>query len=213
MDLNGHYGRLLGLDENWGVTDVALDLEGKKVEIFIEYRAKAGICPECGSLCGVRDRLAERTWRHLDTMQFETLIHARTPRVACPEHGAKVVELPWAGRHQRFTLLFEAFAVTVIQKARSLKDACNLLGLDWHTALQIMKKAVDCGLERRDADEISFVGMDEKGFLSRRPAESFATILTDIDGERVLDVELCNFIKTNSLLSHIDSRGSQTISP
>ena len=94
MDLNQHYSILLGLGDEWRVSDVMLNLGAKRVDIFIEYNTKSAQCPYCGGLYGVHDQQEERTWRHLDTMQFETLIHAKTPRVKCPEHGVMVIELP-----------------------------------------------------------------------------------------------------------------------
>ena len=41
----------------------------------------------------VYDHAAERAWRHLE---FVTYLHARPPRVACPDHGVRQVRLPWA---------------------------------------------------------------------------------------------------------------------
>ena len=60
------------------------------------------------------DFAAERTWRHLDTMQFQTIIRARAPRVNCPTHGVKTVVVPWAEPHGRFSRLFERFAIDVL---------------------------------------------------------------------------------------------------
>ncbi|MBU4524540.1 MAG: transposase family protein [Desulfomicrobium sp.] len=34
-----------------------------------------------------RDHVGERVYRHLDTCQFKTLLHARVLRLECPEHG------------------------------------------------------------------------------------------------------------------------------
>ncbi len=31
-----------------------------------------------------------------------------TPRVACPEHGVRVIELPWAEKYSRFTLFWKS---------------------------------------------------------------------------------------------------------
>ena len=42
------------------------------------------------------DHTDEREWRHLDTCQFFTYVHARPPRVDCPAHGVHQVRLPWA---------------------------------------------------------------------------------------------------------------------
>ena len=33
------------------------------------------------------DHAEERTWRHLDSCQFQKYLHARIPCVACGEHG------------------------------------------------------------------------------------------------------------------------------
>jgi transposase len=186
--LNQHYARLLGLGEEWRVREVCLDVGGRRLDIYLEYAEKAAICPRCGSLCGLHDSQPERTWRHLDTMQFVTLIHARTPRVGCPGHGVQVIELPWAEKHGRFTLLFESFAIEVLRGARSLSDACKLLRLSWDQVQPIMARAVARGLERRGEDEIAFAGMDEKSFLSGRGPDAFASIMTDLDGSRVLEV-------------------------
>ena len=146
--INQHYATLLGLGTEWKVTKVDLNVLDKKLDIFLEYAADAAICPVCGKLVDVYDQQPERVWRHLDTMQFETLIHAKTPRVKCADHKVKVIELPWASKSSHFTLLFEAFVIDVLKAARSIKDARQLLRLSWWQAQEIMKAAVERG-ERR----------------------------------------------------------------
>lgn len=104
IQLQKHYALLLGIDSRWEVKNVELNLQLKKVEIELEWRrAEAGNCPECGRECPIHDCAPERTWRHLDTMQFMTLIRARIPRVHCPEHGVTAIQVPWAAPHGRFT--------------------------------------------------------------------------------------------------------------
>jgi len=188
MDLNQHYAMLLGLGEEWTVSDVMLSMGAKRVDIYLEYNAKSAQCPHCGGLYGVHDRQEERTWRHLDTMQFETLIHARTPRVSCPEHGVRVIELPWAKKYSHFTLLFEAFAIEVLKASKSIKHAQRLLRINWGQTRDIMEAGVNRGLARRQAEEIAFVGMDEKSFLRGKEADDFACLMTDLDNHRILEV-------------------------
>lgn len=188
MDVKEHYAALLGLGDEWSVSSVSLDLEHRRIDIFLRYLPPSAICPVCGRLAAVRDQLEERTWRHLDTMQFATLIHARTPRVDCPGHGAKVIELPWASKHSRFTLLFEAFAIEVLRTARSVKDAGALLRLNWQQTHSIMQAAVKRGMARRTEEEVAFIGMDEKSFRRGQGAEDYLCVLTDLDRHRVLDV-------------------------
>jgi len=180
-----HYARLLGLESPWAVTRIKLSVERLRVDIFVEYSQTTGICPECGTTCRVYDRSPQRVWRHLDTMQFETFLYCESPRIECERHGVKTSALPWAGKHSRFTRLFEAFAIKVILASRSLQDASKLLRLSWHQLHSIMKRAVDRGLERRENNEIAWVGMDEKSF---RKGYNFISLINDLEDVRVLDV-------------------------
>jgi transposase len=185
-ELQKHYALLLGVGSPWEVKTVDLNLEGKKVEIELGWQwGAAAKCPECGRECSIHDCAPERTWRHLDTMQFMTLIRARTPRADCPEHGVKTMQVAWAAPQGRFTLLFERFAVEVLLASASVSQACALLGLSWDTAQEIMRRAVQRGLERRQLDRLKYLGMDEKSF---RRGQSYVTLLTDLEESRVLDV-------------------------
>jgi transposase len=184
-ELNNHYRMLLGLDEAWLVKSVDLSMESKRVVIALEHRGGSLTCPECGISCTRADLAPERTWRHLDTMQFETILQARTPRCACEKCGVKTVDVPWAGKHSRFTLMFEAFAIRVLQACSSVKQAATLLRLDWDTVQGIMKRAVDRGLERRETEQITQIGIDEKSFLR---GHNYVSVMTDISGSRVLEV-------------------------
>lgn len=185
-ELQKHYALLLGIGSPWEVKTVDLNLEAKQVAIELGWQwGAAAKCPECGRECSIHDCAPERTWRHLDTMQFTTLIRARTPRADCPEHGVKTMQVPWAAPQGRFTLLFERFAVEVLLASASVSQACALLGIGWDTAQEIMRRAVQRGLERRQLERLKYLGMDEKSF---RRGQSYVTLLTDLEESRVLDV-------------------------
>jgi transposase len=177
---------LLGVGSPWEVKTVELKLEAKRVESELGWQwGAAAQCPECARECSVYDCAAERTWRHLDTMQFETLIRARTPRADCPEHGVKTMRVPWAEPGGRFTLLFERFAIQVLLASATISQACGLLGIGWDAVQEIMRRAVARGLERRELEDLRHLGMDEKSFLR---GQSYVTVLTDLEEARVLDV-------------------------
>ncbi|HWN10571.1 MAG TPA: ISL3 family transposase [Pyrinomonadaceae bacterium] len=190
MSLDGeiqkHYALLLGIGSPWEVKNVELKLAEKKVEIELSWQwGTAAPCPECQRECSIHDCAPERTWRHLDTMQFTTLIRARAPRAHCPEHGVKTVPVPWAAPQGRFTLLFERFAVEVLLASASISQGCELLGIGWDTAQEIMRRGVARGLEQRQLEGLKHLGMDEKSF---KRGQSYITLLTDLDQSRVLDV-------------------------
>lgn len=180
------YHQMLGLGSDWEVSSVELDLTKKQVEIRLAHLSEDGFCSVCEQREKVYDYSAERTWRHLDTMQFATEITAKPPRVNCSKCGkVKTSFLPWAAKNSGFTLLFETFAIQVLQVAKSIEDARKLLRLSWHQNRNIMEKAVERGLVRREAEDVPFIGMDEKNF---RSGHSYITVLNDLEKGRVLEV-------------------------
>jgi len=184
-ELTDHYRMLLGLDASWRVDHVGFSFQDKKVEIRLSHLGGALICPDCGASCRQADLAPEREWRHLDTMQFQTIIRARAPRANCVQCGVKTTAVPWAGKHSRFTLLFEALAIEVLSACANVKRAAELLRIDWQTAHGIMQRAVERGLQRRSIEEVQHVGIDEKNFGK---GHSYVSLMTDLDGARVLEV-------------------------
>ena len=185
-ELHRHYGELLGIKSPWRVREVKLELADQRVEIGLEWTPGEGLhCPACGGRCAMKDYLAERTWRHLDVMQFETILRVRVPRADCPQHGVKTVRVPWAGPGSRFTLLFERFTIDVLLASRSLTQAKELLGLHWDSLQAIIHRAVERGLKRRELEHLRYLGLDEKSFGK---GQSYISLLTDLEGSRVLEV-------------------------
>jgi transposase len=93
--------------------------------------------------------------------------------------------VPWAEPQGRFPLLFERFAVEVLLASASVSQACELLGIGWETAHEMMGRAVKRGLERRQLEAMKHLGMDEKSFGR---GQSYVTLLTDLEQSRVIDV-------------------------
>jgi transposase len=181
-----HYGKLLGLEAPWEVSSAQLDLLRGRVELEVVWAKDAAVvCPECGIECARHDHAPQREWRHLNVMQFLTVIKARVPRCHCPQHGVKTVKTPWAEPGSHFTLHFEAFAVQLISACRSLTQVAELLELDWDGVQRLVSRAVARGLARRSLEDIVYVGLDEKSFLR---GQSYVSVASDIKGARVLEV-------------------------
>ena len=181
-----HYGKLLGIGAPWQVKVAELDLLRGKVVIEVGWdEAAPVVCPECGQACHRHDHAPEREWRHLNVMEFVTVIRARVPRCRCPEHGVKTVRTPWAEPGSHWTLRFEAHAVELIGACRSLTQVAELLQMDWDGVQRLVERAVARGLARRSLEDIRYIGLDEKSF---RRGQSFVSVASDILGQRVLEV-------------------------
>ena len=177
------YDLILGLKSPWFVADVTVDPEAGQVDVFVEHpRGTSFDCPECGTSCAVYDHTSERQWRHLDTMQFQTILHAKPPRIKCPEHGVKQVHLPWAEKSSRFTILFERVAIAVLQATQTVKGAQEVLGTSWDETWHILKKAVARGKARKTAKPMPRIGIDEKAF---RKGHNYITLIYDLDTSTV----------------------------
>jgi transposase len=179
------YRRILGIEAPWYVESVELKLEVGEVHVHLAHDEKIDWpCPECGAGCKLHDHQPERQWRHLDTCQYQTILHAEPPRSECSEHGVKVVKLPWAEPSSRFTALFEGIAIEWLKEA-SQTAVAGQLQLSWDEIHGIMERAVKRGLERRKAEPVSHLGVDEKAY---RKGHKYLTLVNDLQGSRVLYV-------------------------
>ena len=183
MQETDFYEQILGLAEPWFVADVQLDMEAQQVDVFVEHRdGETFCCPECDRELPCYDHTKSRKWRHLDTMQFATILHARTPRVKCPDHGVKQIKLPWAEKNSRFSLFFERFAIDVLLAAQTVKGACSILKISWDESWHILQKAVVRGKDRKQPKNLPRIGIDEKAF---RKGQNYITLIYDLDESTV----------------------------
>jgi transposase len=176
------YQQLLGLAPPWTVDRVELSVGDRRVDVWVDHpRGHRFACPECDRELAVYDHADERSWRHLDSCQFLTYLHARAPRVDCPEHGARQVRLPWAEPMSRFTTLFERLAIDVLKEC-DVTGAARLLRLSWDEAWHLMDRAVKRGLAAKPLKVPAHVGVDEK---AAGRGQDYVTVVSDLDAATV----------------------------
>ena len=178
------YATLLGITEPWGVELVEMKQEAGEVHVTVALPANTRwVCPECHAAAPIHDH-QERTWRHLDTCQFKTLVHARVPRLHCSTHGIRQLQVSWAEPGSRFTALFEALAIDWLKQA-SVSAVAKQMRLTWDKADGIMARAVQRGLARRKIEVPRYAGVDETSFQKRH---EYVTVASDLERTRVLYV-------------------------
>ena len=172
------YWYLLGLKSPWTVGRVSLDIKKRRVDVWAEHpEGSSWPCPECLKGLAVYDHAEERTWRHLDSCQCQTYLHARIPRVECPEHGVRQVKIPWAEPKSRFTLLFERLAIDMLGEC-GVSGAAGILGISWDEGWNLMERAVARGRARKAEKAVRRIGVDEKAAAK---GHKYLTLVCDLD--------------------------------
>lgn len=121
----------------------------------------------------------------MDSCQYRTILETDVPRVNCREHGTQMVQVPWAEKHGRFTLLFERLAIDLLQEC-SVSAAREILRVSWDEADGIKQRAVKRGLARKQPGAPRRLCVDEKSFGR---GHDYVTVVSRIkpDGKACVD--------------------------
>lgn len=178
----------LEIPEPWYVFHHELAKEEETLHIYLEYRKGAKFsCPNCDSPgCKVHDiQDQDRTWRHLDFWQFQTILHARMPRVKCESCGKiRTVVIDWARPGSGFSLLFE-YHVLSLMVEMPVAAVARKVGEHDTRLWRVFKYYVDKAIENIDVSNVKSIAMDE---TSRTRGHKYVTLFVDTDTKRVIFV-------------------------
>lgn len=168
----------LGLAQPWVVSKLEFSEAEHRLDLWLDFPAGSKFpCPQCQAGCGVYDT-AERTWRHLNFFEHQTFLHARQPRIDCPNHGVKTVDVPWARPGTGFTLLMEAFILVLVQNGMTAAQAARLVDEHDTRLWRVLRHYVDEARERQDLAQVTTIGVDE---TSRSKGHNYITVFMDLD--------------------------------
>lgn len=193
----------LGLAEPWVVSRIEFSEDQRQLELWLDFPAGSRFaCPECKrdeqcehderddhegrgergerDGCGVYDS-SERTWRHLNFFEHKTLLHARQPRIECPDHGVKTVAVPWSRPGSGFTLLMEAFILVLVQGGMTPTQAAALIGEHDTRLWRVLRHYVEQARAAADFSKVTAIGVDE---TSRRRGHNYISVFMDLDEQR-----------------------------
>lgn len=173
----------LGLLPPWLVDKCHFEVGKKRLNIYVDFpRGAEFTCPECGRPdCKAYDTV-EQTWRHLNFFEHEAYIHARLPRVQCPDCGVKTVSVPWARPHSGFTLLFEAYVMTLV-KSMPVKAVARIVGEHDTRIWRIIWHYVTAAREKQDYAMVTVMGIDE---TSSKRGYNYITVFVDMKERKVI---------------------------
>ena len=181
------YAKLLNLGPGWKVIRVELDLAKDRIDVWLETtEGGRWLCSECQAVGSIYDHTKEQIWRHLDTCQCRTYVHARLPRTSCKEHGVRQVRAPWAEPRSGFTLLMERRLIDTLKES-NVTGCCRLLGVSWDQGWGVLERAVRRGRARKPHRVPEYLGVDEKSFARRHRYETLVCDLEHGTIEHVAD--------------------------
>lgn len=127
----------------------------------------------------------QRSWRHMNFFQHECYIDARVPRVKTNGGNTLIPDVPWARPGSSFTLLFEAFAMSLVKNSMSLQEAGRTMNVDGRVIGRIIRSYVEIALCEDELNEVESITVDE---TSVKKGHNYVTILTNIKEKKVVGV-------------------------
>jgi transposase len=178
------FGQLLGLGEHWFVSSV--EYSTGELRLVIEERPTlvgSLRCAADGAPVTCHDHGEKRIWRHLNGFEHVCYIECRLPRGRCSKCGkVTTVKAPWEGRLPGLTLLFEAFALTLMREM-PVRAASRFLGEHDTRLWRLLKAYVDESYRHADFSDVQVVGCDE---LSARKGRQYVSVFADMQKRRVI---------------------------
>lgn len=178
------FGMALGIVPPWEVTEVSFSKESNRLDITIDFQRGATFsCPVCGVPASAYDT-TEKTWQHLNFFQYEAYLHARVPRVNCPNEGCgvKQVQVPWARAGSGFTLLFEALVMTMARDM-PVNVMARLFSVTDTRLWRVINAYVEMARAKEDFSDVKRIGVDE---TSVKKGHDYVSFFFDLDKKKLL---------------------------
>lgn len=174
----------------WVGSAVAPELE---VDVVERANGRA-LCSGCSCPRPGYDRLPVRRFEFVPLWGIKVFLVYAPRRVACPDCGVRVEQLPWAtGKHR----LTEAYAWFLARWARRLswKEVAEVFRTSWDSVFRSVEMAVEWGRANQDLSGIQAIGIDE---IARQRGHRYLTLVYQIDShcKRLLWVGKDRKIKT-----------------
>ena len=173
----------LGLAAPWYVERIEFDRAAKRLDVYIDFVPGGTFaCPVCDEAgCKAHDT-TEKVWRHLNVFEHEAYLHVRTPRVRCARCGVKLARVPWARHGSGFTLLFEAYLLSLVREM-PVSAVARLVGEHDTRIWRVLDYYVDAARAEADFSEVRRVGVDE---TASKRGHNYISLFVDLERSRVL---------------------------
>lgn len=153
-----------------------------RVEVKIEpHRGIQGKCSTCLKSCPGYDELPERSWRFVPLWGIVCQFFYRPRRVECAEHGVAVEHIPWSQGKRPVTTAMMGFLARWARRL-SWRETARTFETSWESVYHSVQWFVEWGLAQRVLEGVRSIGIDEIHWGQGKRADSFLTVIYQIDG-------------------------------
>jgi transposase len=155
----------------------------KELHLHLDFPAGSVFNSATGEVCKAHDA-KKHTWRHLNFFQHECYLTARVPRVKDSSGRVTTITVPWAASNTGFTLLFEAYVMSLIELEMPVSCVAELVGEYDQRIWNIFHRNVKQARIATDYSNITKVAIDE---TSARKGHDYVTVAVDLERRRVFE--------------------------
>ena len=172
----------LGLEEPWHIKEIAFDRNSSRLDIHLGFTKGFKFKAGDGLFYSAHDTV-KRSWQHLNFFQHHCYIHAKVPRIKQGDGKTRTVSVPWARPGSGFTLLFEAFAMLLIENEMPVNKAAGILGVYPNRLWTVFNYWIARAHNADEIENLEQLGFDE---TSTRKGHHYVTTMVDLQQRRVL---------------------------
>jgi len=182
------FEKALGIDKPWLVDDIKLDIKKRRLDIHINFESGSKfeyISEEehMSGTFGVYDTI-EKTWRHLNFFEHECYLNCRVPRVKPGDGKIRQINVPWAGKSNGFTLLFEALLMQLCCEM-PVNAVSRLTNVDDNKLWRMLQRYVKEARKHENFSNVTKIGVDE---TSKKKHHDYVTLFVDMEQRKTVYV-------------------------
>lgn len=180
------FSAALGISSPWFVKSIKFDSKLKRLDLLIDFSkgSKFTVKEDGGVTQHPVYDTQEKEWRHLNFFEHECYLQARVPRVKLPDGSIRLIQPPWSGLQNGFTLLFEAL-VLQLAKHMPVHQVARLVHSSDHKIWSILDKYVDGARSNCDYSEVSQIGVDETSIAK---GHNYVSLFVDLKKKKTMFV-------------------------
>ena len=163
--------------------DVRLSWQWRRLTCQVtiaSHKSVPGRCSICQRKAPGYDRLPERSWLFVPLWQIPTYFRYPPRRVDCPEHGVVVEHMPWSEGKRPITKAMMGFLARWARRL-SWRETARAFHTSWEAVYRSVEWFVQWGLAHRKLEGIEAIGGDEIHWGKSKRADSFLTVIYQID--------------------------------